>query len=182
MSDFVDECRQEWKRLGVADAVANEMAADLTADLQEAEADGVSAEEVLGSAVFDPRAFASSWATERGVVPDAAGPGAGQVLTAERPMRMRTLALVAALAVVAIAGVALVARVSRSVGLVGSVHRAIPKPFVGPRAGIRFPVFATHGPGSELAHGIGILLLLVVVVVGLAAATIYWSRRARPNH
>ena len=33
MSEFVDECRREWHRLGVPDPVANEMAADLTADL-----------------------------------------------------------------------------------------------------------------------------------------------------
>jgi hypothetical protein len=36
VTEFVDECRSEWKRLGVPDAVANEMAADLAADLQEA--------------------------------------------------------------------------------------------------------------------------------------------------
>jgi hypothetical protein len=41
------ECRREWKRIGVPDPVANEMAADLAADVEEADADGVSAEEVL---------------------------------------------------------------------------------------------------------------------------------------
>jgi hypothetical protein len=41
VSEFVDECRREWRRLGVPDPVANEMAADLTADLEEAEAEGV---------------------------------------------------------------------------------------------------------------------------------------------
>ena len=34
MSQFVEECRREWKRLGVPDPVANEMAADLAADLK----------------------------------------------------------------------------------------------------------------------------------------------------
>jgi len=69
MSDFVDQCRQEWRRLGVADQLAEEMAADLNSDLKEAEADGVSAEELLGSSVFDPRSFAASWAAERGIIP-----------------------------------------------------------------------------------------------------------------
>jgi hypothetical protein len=69
VSEFVDECRREWRRLGVPEPAANEMAADLAADLKEAEQDGVAAEEVLGSGAFDPRAFAASWASERGLVP-----------------------------------------------------------------------------------------------------------------
>lgn len=68
MSEFVEECRREWKRLGVPEPVANEMAADLAADLKEADAEGVSPEEVLGSSAFDPQSFAASWAAERGVV------------------------------------------------------------------------------------------------------------------
>ena len=68
MNRFVEECRREWRRLRVPEAIANEMAADLAADLAEAEAEGASAEDVLGDAVFDPRAFAASWAAERGVV------------------------------------------------------------------------------------------------------------------
>jgi hypothetical protein len=69
VSEFVDACRREWRRLGVPEPAANEMAADLAADLKEAEQDGVAAEEVLGSGAFDPRAFAASWASERGLVP-----------------------------------------------------------------------------------------------------------------
>ena len=68
MNEFVEECRREWKRLHVPDPVANEMAADLEADLAEAEADGSSPEEVLGTGAFDARSFAAAWATERGVV------------------------------------------------------------------------------------------------------------------
>ena len=60
MNEFVDECRREWRRLGVPDPVANEMAADLTADLEEAEAEGGSPEDVLGNSAFDPRRFAGS--------------------------------------------------------------------------------------------------------------------------
>lgn len=74
MSEFVEECRREWRRLSVPDAIANEMAADLEADLKEAEAEGASAEEVLGSGAFDPRAFAAAWAAERGVGQQPVGP------------------------------------------------------------------------------------------------------------
>src|SRR3984957_2610179 len=47
--------------------VANEMAADLTADIEEAQSEGGSVEDVLGNSAFDPRRFAGSWATARGV-------------------------------------------------------------------------------------------------------------------
>ncbi|MDX6572090.1 MAG: hypothetical protein QOC86_1246, partial [Gaiellales bacterium] len=68
MSNFVEECRREWKRLRVPGTLADEMADDLAADLEEAEADGASAEDVLGSGASDPRAFAAAWANERGIV------------------------------------------------------------------------------------------------------------------
>ena len=67
MNEFVDECRREWRRLGVPDAVASEMADDLAADLEEAAAEGASAEDVLGSSSADPHSFAAAWAAERGV-------------------------------------------------------------------------------------------------------------------
>jgi hypothetical protein len=102
MSRFVDECRKEWKRLGVPDAAADEMAAELAADLAEAKAEGASAEDVLGAAAFDPRAFARAWATERGVVARRRG----------RPLLLA--GAVAAFAVVAIAGAVLVAASSPS--------------------------------------------------------------------
>jgi hypothetical protein len=70
MSDFAEQCRREWRRLGVPDPLAEEMAADLASDLSEAEADGVTAEELLGTSVFDPRSFAASWAAERGIIPE----------------------------------------------------------------------------------------------------------------
>src|SRR4029077_9452026 len=50
--------------------LAEEMATDLASDLRDAEAEGVSAEEFLGSSVFDPRSFAASWAAERGIIPE----------------------------------------------------------------------------------------------------------------
>jgi PASTA domain len=66
MTAFVEECRQEWKRLGVPEGLAQEMALELESDLAEAEADGVSAAELLGES--DPRRFAATWARERGLV------------------------------------------------------------------------------------------------------------------
>jgi hypothetical protein len=67
---FVEECRREWKRLGVPDLLADEMAAELEADLAEAEAEGVSAAEIVGES--DPRRFAATWASERGLVSEPA--------------------------------------------------------------------------------------------------------------
>lgn len=72
MSTFVEECRREWKRLGVPDLMADEMATDLEADLAEAQADGVSAAEILGES--DPRRFAATWAAERGLVEEQSPP------------------------------------------------------------------------------------------------------------
>jgi hypothetical protein len=69
MNAYVEECRREWKRLGVPPGLAEEMAAELEADLAEAEADGVSAAEMLGES--DPRRFAATWARERGLVAEA---------------------------------------------------------------------------------------------------------------
>lgn len=66
MNAYVEECRREWKRLGVPDSLAEEMASELEADLADAEADGVSAAEMLGES--DPRRFARNWAVERGLV------------------------------------------------------------------------------------------------------------------
>jgi hypothetical protein len=67
MNEYVEECRREWRRLGVSNPIANEMAADLWADIEEAESEGGSAEDVLGNCAFDPRRFAESWAVARGV-------------------------------------------------------------------------------------------------------------------
>ena len=66
LTAYVEECRHEWKRLGVPDLLAEEMATELESDLAEAQADGVSATEILGES--DPRRFAATWASERGLV------------------------------------------------------------------------------------------------------------------
>jgi hypothetical protein len=94
MSDFVEQCRREWTRLGVPAALAEEMAADLASDLREAEAEGVTAEDLLGGDASDPRSFAASWAGERGIIPEPRGQG--------RPRR-KPLVLVVFTALAAIA-------------------------------------------------------------------------------
>jgi hypothetical protein len=77
------------------------MAADLAADLEEADAEGASAEEVLGSGAFDPRSFAAAWAAERGVIQPP--PPTAQ----SSPRRSRMPAAIAAFALIAIIGAVL---------------------------------------------------------------------------
>lgn len=127
---FVDECRHEWKRLGVPDAVANEMAAELAADLEEAESEGASPEDVLGYAVFDARAFAAQWAEERGLIGPEPAPR----------RRLVPVALVVSIAiflVVVAAGIAVFAGAATThvaiagvphVALVPPPHRPLPSP------------------------------------------------------
>ena len=138
MNQFVDECRREWRRLGVADPVANEMAADLTADLEEAEAEGGSAEDVLGNSAFDPRRFAAAWAAARGVTSPP---------PPDRPSLWRPpLAIaLAALLVVLTLGAGLVLLVGRSSSSIAFATRRImasPAPFqiFGPGGGSWSPV------------------------------------------
>ena len=54
------------------DLLAEEMATELDSDLAEAQADGVSATEILGES--DPRRFAANWAGERGLVSEPRPP------------------------------------------------------------------------------------------------------------
>jgi hypothetical protein len=103
VNEFVDECRSEWKRVGVPDAVANEMAADLAADLEEAEAEGASPEDVVGSGAFDPRSFAGAWAAERGVIGRRLSGAHGRTHGSRLAAAIGTVALV-----IAIVGAALV--------------------------------------------------------------------------
>lgn len=173
MNEFVEECRREWKRLGVPDPVANEMAADLAADLREAEAEGVSAEEVLGSGAFDPRSFASAWAAERGVI--------GQPLPSGHrfPRRSRMAAAVAAFVVVAIVGAVMVIVASPSgpvrmtlASPVGPPLRVVPPPL--PTPGAR--VFAVHVNGSGVDTRTVGSVLLIVGLSGIVLLTLFWLR------
>ena len=166
MNEFVDECRREWRRLGVPDPIANEMAADLTADIEEAESEGGSAEDVLGNSAFDPRRFAGSWAVARGVT-------APPIPTSPR-RRWPALAFgfVGCAALLALAGALLVGG-RQSAAAISSVSRNL----AGPRSVRVFPgspivlQHFQHFPGVAIFG----LLLLVVGVVGVGLAVLYWA-------
>lgn len=169
MSDFVKQCRREWERLGVPDPVANEMAADLAADLAEAEAEGVSAEEVLGSSAFDPRSFATSWAAERGVIPSAP-----QRKSASR--KPLVLAALATVTVIAVLGAALIAlRLHSESVAVGAQPRVLLQVPAPPDGSV------LHG-GPVAAEVLAWILLLAVAVLAVSVAVWMWSRwvRSRP--
>jgi hypothetical protein len=163
VTDFVEECRREWRRLDVPDPVANEMAADLAADLKEAEAEGVSPEEVLGSGAFDPRSFAASWAAERGV----SRPSPAR----ERVSRRSFIpAAIAALVVIAVTGAALAIFASPSGSVSAPVMRAS-----GP-SGHPVPVTPQdlHADVSGVdARTVG-TVLLVVGLAGIVLLTLFW--------
>jgi hypothetical protein len=172
MSSFVDECRKEWSRLGVPEAEANEMAADLEADLAEAKADGVSPEEVLGNGYFDPRSFAASWAASRGFVrPTRSARGAIQV---------RTLALALG-AVVATAFVALGLAFLFGTPVVNRSVSAAATPFR-PHFRVHPVVLGPVTPPSLQPAG---LVLLLVGLAGLGAVLWLWRpwspRRGGPS-
>jgi hypothetical protein len=172
--------------LRVPDAIANEMAADLAADLAEAEAEGASAEDVLGDAVFDPRAFALSWAEERGVV--AAAP----IRSGFRPSTALAIAA-AVLVLVAVVGAALVVvdrpgafgvRLAAS----GQQHFAIRpriafiRPGFVPALRLGPPRVAQSffvGPQAPDTAQAGVALLFVALVGGVILAAVTWLLRRR---
>jgi hypothetical protein len=122
VNGFVEECRREWKRLRVPGTIADEMASDLAADLEEAEADGASAQDVLGSGAADPRAFAAAWATERGLVRPRRQPRFSL-----RWLLVGALALLVLLTAVVTAGV-IVASSGRSSAPLGAITFVAPRP------------------------------------------------------
>jgi len=177
MSGFVDECRKEWDRLGVPDAVSNEMAADLAADLAEAEAEGASAEDVLGNAVFDAKSFAASWATARGVVSQAPVPE-GRSRTPWVVVVCNLVSFVAgAVGFVLITsgrGMAVASAVRGSFGL------RIPRSFGPPSLWV-----GPHAPGSPIfLHSAGFqalgAILLMGGVIGLCLTLWLWSPWSTP--
>lgn len=182
MSRFVDECLKEWKRLGVPQAVSEEMAADLAADLREAEAEGASPEHVLGNGVFDARTFAASWATARGVV----RPGVRAVSAARHSPWTLAASAVASL-FLAVVGLALVTRGHASIGVAPfNTSIRVPRPgtFVGP-PGLKFvgPFAANRAVllagGAHRLVGLG---LMMVGLVGLGLTLWLWKRwRPRPT-
>jgi hypothetical protein len=162
MSDFVEQCRKEWRRLGVADPLADEMAADLASDLEEAEAEGISAEELLGSSSSDPRSFAASWAAERGIVP---------VPSSRGNARRRPLVLVAFTALAAVT--VIVAALMLATGepkLTLARTRTTP-------AGTSRSVVHSVSAASPI---VWMLLLLAIAALGFAAWLWASSSRSRP--
>ncbi|MGO9876428.1 MAG: hypothetical protein ACLPVY_21850 [Acidimicrobiia bacterium] len=197
MNEFVEECRREWARLHVPDPIANEMAADLEADLKEAEAEGASPEEVLGSGAFDPRSFAASWAAERGVAQPPEPPQTQPLpppttTTTTRPRRH--LGVLAVLAGSVAAGVVVFIGAALVVGGVRS-SRAVAGPVIGP---VPFPPFprmrvgpvtvrvASQGPIGAI--GVLILAVLLVGIIGLTLTVAFWrpwnngGRWSHPHH
>jgi hypothetical protein len=163
MSDFPEQCRREWRRLGVPDPLAEEMAADLASDLSEAEAEGVSVEEYLGRSAADPRSFAASWARARGIVPGPSGPAAA---------RRKPLVLVAFTALAAIALV-----ISALLLVTGE-----------PKVTLVQSRTTAHGTSRSVVHSASaaapvewILLLLAVAALGFAAWLWLRWNRLRPT-
>lgn len=153
MNEFVEQCRREWKRLGVPDQVAEEMAAELRADLVEAEGDGVTVQELLGTSASDPRAFAAAWAAERGF----AGGGSAR----RRPFALTAFTALAAVAVLVAA--LLLATGEPKVQLVSSGPPGMPVP-------------TPHVVQASAATPVE-WILLVVAAAGLVFAARLWSRR-----
>jgi hypothetical protein len=179
------------------------MAADLAADLKEAQAEGASAEEVLGSAASDPRSFAASWAAERAVIPQPR-------LTGRLSRRSLVLTATAALTVVTTIGAALVIFASPHASASETAIR-VPAELRGPRAPAGWPI-SREAPspaytGARVPIGVwvqhdgrGVLLaqtdssgveinkvgsiLLIVGIVGVLPAMLllFWSSRARTDH
>ncbi len=171
MSDFVDQCRREWKRLGVPDPLAEEMAADLASDLKEAEDEGVSTEELLGTSAFDPRSFAASWAAERGIIPLPPSRG-----TSHKP---RVLVAFTAIAAIALIGSALLLLTGQpKLSLVKS-SRTAPHLFAPPGAIHTRSVVLSASAATPVEW---ILLLLAIVALGFAAwLWSNWSRSRQPG-
>jgi hypothetical protein len=189
MSEFIDECRREWRRLGVPDPIANEMAADLSADIEEAVSEGGSAEDVLGSSAFDPRRFAAAWAVSRGVT--------GQPVVERPSLRRSTVAIVvAALVGVFVVGAGLVLAVGfRSSSVSIATQRMITGP--GPirilpgassRIIFRGPIFPPFFGGQAASAGSHILAAVLFIVGGVGLGLLvllaglyffYWSPSSR---
>jgi hypothetical protein len=170
VNDFIEQCRREWERLGVPDLLAEKMAADLAADLREAEAEGISADDYLGAS--DARAFASSWATERGLVAERRD---------ERRDRRTPPALVAftALSVLALVVAALLLatgepRVSLTTTQAKLAHFSVPPGahYLPPRHEVR---------ASAAAPIEWILLFLAAAALGFTAwLWVRWNRSRAP--
>jgi hypothetical protein len=195
VNELVDECRREWKRLRVPDEVADEMAAELGADLAEAEAEGASAEDVLGRAALDPRSFAAAWAAERGAIAGPSGSGRRGLLI---PAAMAVLVLIA------IVGAVLLIRASAPEGrdlslpdsalltrASGPEARIIVVPAPSPetqlmkaRVWVSSLVQDTRGSSSEtrtIGAVLSIASLAGIALLAIASLLLARGRRSRPS-
>jgi len=172
MSDFVEQCRREWKRLGVPDPLADEMAADLSVDLEEAAAEGVSTEELLGSGAFDPASFAASWAAERGVIPAAPDGPRGR----RRPRVLVAFTALAALTLVVAALLLLTGEPKISLVTTRSGSHTPPAPgsFVPPT--VQRQVLHTNNASAPVEW-----ILLFLATVALAFAVWLWASWSRSH-
>ena len=175
MTDFVEQCRAEWRRLGVPDELVEEMAADLASDLKEAEADGLSAEELFGS---DPHSFAGSLAAERGILPAAPSPGKAR----RTPFVLLAFTVIAALVLIFTAWALLTGRptatlVTNLTGMPGRhLPTATPFPFAPPGGAHR--VFDLGNLAAPIEW---VLLVFAIIVLGFAVwLWANWSR-SRPS-
>jgi hypothetical protein len=176
MTDFVEQCRAEWRRLGVPDELAEEMAQDLASDLSEAEADGISAVELLGS---DPRAFAASLAAERAIIPAPPSPGRAR----RRPLLL-VLFTAAAAIVLIFAALGLATgqpRAALATTVSGAARTHLQSPPTGP--------FGPAGTGrhvlvlGNLAAPIEWILLIFAIIALSFAVWLWWnwSHSRRPG-
>jgi hypothetical protein len=168
MTDFVEQCRREWKRLGVPDRLAEEMATDLASDLREAEAEGVSAEELLGNSAFDPPSFASAWAAERGIIPKPRSEAAHG-----KPVSLIAFTAIAAIALIVAAALLLTGEPKLTLRTSRSPHPLAPLP---------------HGVGGRVLQTSAatpiawVLLVLAIFALGFAARLwLNWSRSRPPT-
>jgi len=172
MTDFVAQCRLEWKRLGVPEPLAEEMATELAADLSEAEAEGVSAEEFLGA---DARSFAASWAGERGIVPVPPGRAKGR----RRPFALVAFTAVAAIVLIVTALLLLTGqpRATLTASETPETHHQLPAvtPFGSVGTGRHVLLLGNLAAPVEW-------ILLIFAIVALGFAVWLWSSwgRSRP--
>ncbi len=173
MNEFIEQCRREWRRLRVPNRVANEMAAELAADLEQAEAEGVPPEELLGGGADDPHSFAAAWAHERGV--GSHSPSS--------PRRALLFAAFTAFVAVAISGTALMvfASPSQSVRAAGPSTLSV-RPVPAPDATAVTATWVAAAPVAEAGSDGGARtlgkVLLIAGLVGTAALSLFllWRR------
>jgi hypothetical protein len=165
VNEFIGECRREWKRLGVPRSAADEMAAELAADLHEGAHD-----EVLGSDAADPRAFARAWATERGLA------------RGRRPVRLLAVLVMLAL-VPTIVGAVLTIDATRSDSPPFPLVQ-VPPAFIriaaAPPTSTGKRTIVQAGAAEDDDGSLGVVLLIGGLAL-LVPATLLWSARVALN-